>query len=188
MKLWWLAITCLYLNGLIKAIPLSNEGSLSSRCVPGWTFWGSHCYRFFSNHQMEWFDAERFCNQFGTIYEGAEDQLAHLVSIHSELENMFVRSLWEGVSETIHGHRRNCWIGLNDVRKEGDFVWSDRTTYDYFRWKIQQPNNKGGHQNCVALSDADSGTFMGGSWDDGRCTLVLPFMCKMLPVYIAPPR
>lgn len=147
-------------------------------CPSGWTFWGTHCYRYFSV-SLNWFSAERFCNQFGTIHEGSQDQLAHLVSIHSEVENIFIRSLWESLRNPDRVKER-CWIGLTDEVSEGDFLWSDQTVSDYTKWAHGQPNNNKGNQNCAALVRIDSGAFV-GSWDDGYCSLPLPFMCKMLP-------
>lgn len=152
-------------------------------CLPGWTFWGRDCYRYFNNLRLDWIAAEKYCNQFGTVHEGAEDQLAHLVSIHSEHENTFVRALWESLREP-SDDRQWCWIGYNDLATEGEFVWSDQSPPQFSKWGTGQPNSHGGDQDCGAIDTSGHGPNL-GSWDDGTCSSRLPFMCKMLPVHLS---
>ncbi|XP_071825674.1 echinoidin-like [Apostichopus japonicus] len=159
------------------------EGSgIEAHCPPHWTFWGQHCYRFFNNPQLDWVSAEQYCNQFGTVHDGGEDQLAHLVSIHSELENTFVRALWESLREPSTA-RKFCWIGYNEIAEEGSWVWTDQSPSKYEKWGSGQPNNSGGDQDCGALDTSGTGRYF-GAWDDGTCSSSLPFMCKVVPVFI----
>ena len=44
-----------------------------------------------------------------------------------------------------------CWIGLNDIKNEGIFVWSDGSGSFYRNWGYNQPNNDYGVGNCVSL-------------------------------------
>ena len=50
---------------------------------------------------------------------------ATLVSIHSNDENSFIKSLISGVG----------WTGLIKVHKGGQRGWSDATSYDYTNWR-----------------------------------------------------
>lgn len=170
---------------VLAAVPTcSADGKgFAALCLPGWTFWGRNCYRYFSNPRLDWISAEQYCNQFGTVHEGAEDQLAHLVSIHSEAENSYVRALWESLRDP-SSDRQWSWIGYNDVATEGEFVWSDQSPVQFSKWGNGQPNSSGGDQDCGAIDTSGTGEYLGG-WDDGTCTTRLPFMCKMLPVHIS---
>lgn len=58
-------------------------------------------------------------------WQGANDDCVgkggHLVSVHSDDENEFIRG--------------NYWIGLLKVHKGGQRHWSDGTPHDYDNWK-----------------------------------------------------
>ena len=56
------------------------------------------------------------------------------------------------------------WIGLNDIVKEGEFVWSDETPYDFKAWYKNEPNNWKGRENCTA-GDYRQATV----WNDAFC-------------------
>lgn len=159
--------------------PVKGGHGCGGLCPPHWTFWGRHCYRFFNNVRLDWRSAEQYCNQFGTVSDAGEDQIGHLVSIHSELENVFLRSMWDGLREPSSA-RQECWMGLNDIADEGTFKWSDESTTQYAKWGPGQPNSHGGNQDCGALDTTGTGIYFGG-WDDGTCSADLPFICKMLP-------
>ncbi len=62
----------------------------------------------------------------------AQAQGGHLASIHSEEEHNFI---WE----TFGG--QDLWIGFNDVAVEGEFVWSDGSSFDYSNFQPGDPNN-----------------------------------------------
>jgi len=74
---------------------------------------------------------------------------ANFVSINSAGENEFVSDLCGG---------ENCWIGLNDVVKEGDYKWSDGSSFDYSNWDSGEPNPSGSEDYIVINSK--------GKWHD----------------------
>ena len=122
----------------------------------------------FHNRRRSWRVAEMICN----------DEGGHLVSIHSQEEQDFVQGLVDSVDED----RYEYHIGLNDRQREGQWVWSDSTEFDFDAWKPGQPDNKGWFgQDC-----AQSGV-RGGSkkWTDRSCNWNWePFVCKRPADYV----
>ena len=64
------------------------------------------------------------------------------------------------------------WIGLNDVTKEGKFLWADGSHVTYTNWASNQPDNRKDYENCVEIA------VHGGSWKDTSCGRQLPFICE----------
>ena len=64
------------------------------------------------------------------------------------------------------------WIGLNDVTKEGKFLWADGSHVTYTNWASSQPDNRKDYENCVEIA------VHGGSWKDTSCGRQLPFICE----------
>ena len=65
-----------------------------------------------------------------------------------------------------------AWIGLNDRLKEGQYVWSDGTTFNssvFNNWANGQPDN---HRNedCVET--------MHGKWNDQSCSAERFYVCE----------
>jgi Lectin C-type domain len=81
------------------------------QCPSGWKEFEGHCYSP-QEGAARWTDAENECRKLG----------AHLISIHSEAEDDFVRSL----STT------NNWIGAN--YRSGAWQWSDGSGWNYSNW------------------------------------------------------
>ncbi|XP_044207430.1 galactose-specific lectin nattectin-like, partial [Thunnus albacares] len=140
-----------------------------SGCPPGWTQFGSRCFIFFRIARA-WTDAEvsdatktiiplftlRTCISAG----------GNLASIHSADENSFLRNLVIRVT----GHCLHTWIGGFDAVKEGTWMWTDGSRFDYRRWGTGEPNNVG-VENCIEMN------FRGSFWNDGRCSWTRPFVC-----------
>ncbi|HEX7860955.1 MAG TPA: flagellin [Verrucomicrobiae bacterium] len=59
------------------------------------------------------------------------------------------------------GSGANLWIGLTDENSEGNFQWVDGTAASFTNWMGSQPDNSGGNQDYVKLSDLAA-----GQWDD----------------------
>ena len=76
----------------------------------------------------------------------------NLTSIHSGEENDFVKSLAY--------YSDNTWIGGSDARHEGNWEWTDGSTWDYEYWLSDQPD--GGSQDSLAMDTSDSY----GRWRD----------------------
>ena len=61
--------------------------------------------------------------------------------------------------------RSGSWIGLNDIAKEGRYVWSDGSVNNYTNWNTGEPNN------WWNQSDEDCTVFrVSGTWNDLPCT------------------
>lgn len=45
------------------------------------------------------------------------------------------------------------WLGLEDMKKENIFEWSDGTEISYFNWEEGQPDDKEHGDNCVILNN-----------------------------------
>ncbi|XP_053174063.1 galactose-specific lectin nattectin-like [Scomber japonicus] len=114
-----------------------NSDEQVSRCPSGWTQFGSRCF-IFHRHGRTWNDAENLCISIG----------GNLASIHSADENAFLSDLIFRVS----GHRHHTWIGGYDAVKEGTWLWSDGSKFNYFRWYLREPNNHGGRENCIEMN------------------------------------
>jgi hypothetical protein len=78
-----------------------------------------------------------------------------MVSIHSAEENEFIRSYVQKQSHSIR-----VWIGLKRNITQG-FQWTNKSPFDYSKWRYNQPNNAGGFEHYVEmLIDRD------GVWND----------------------
>ncbi|CAG5122283.1 unnamed protein product, partial [Candidula unifasciata] len=80
-------------------------------------------------------------------------------------------------SDLINANKGVYWIGLNDRRTEGTYVWlDDRTKANFTRWNTGAPNNSNGNENCVVV-DSNKGD----RWDDLDCNTTNRFICQRLP-------
>ncbi|XP_031150862.1 galactose-specific lectin nattectin-like isoform X1 [Sander lucioperca] len=125
-------------------------------CPPGWTQFGSRCFSF-NFKGKSWVDAENFCKSKG----------GNLASIHSVEEYEFLRTFINQIS----GENRRTWMGGFDSVKEGEWMWSDGSTFDYKSWAPGQPDNTGGIEHCLEMNYQDK-------WNDYLCDKVLPFLCS----------
>uniref|UniRef100_A0A8C3MS90 Uncharacterized protein n=1 Tax=Geospiza parvula TaxID=87175 RepID=A0A8C3MS90_GEOPR len=103
---------------------------------------------------------------------------AKLASIHSWQENVFVYDL---VNSRVPGIPTDIWTGLNDLRQEGHFEWTDGSSYDYQYWDGSQPDD-GIHsipeeEDCVQIWYRHSSALR--SWNDNACGRAFPFVCKI---------
>lgn len=64
------------------------------------------------------------------------------------------------------------WIGLNDVKSEGNFLWPDGTHVTYTNWATSLSRNQNESHDCVRMM-VDK-----GAWDDTSCGKELPFVCE----------
>lgn len=61
-----------------------------------------------------------------------------------------------------------AWIGLNDLKEEGQFHWNDFSdAVQYTDWDIQQPNNRYGLQHCVTINHNQRRHHT--KWHDVKC-------------------
>ncbi|KAK6467278.1 macrophage mannose receptor 1-like [Huso huso] len=95
-----------------------------------------------------WTEAQQYCREYHT----------DLVSIKNAFENEEIVKKAQGMS---------FWIGLfNEPWK-----WSHQgDNYTFHNWNYGQPNNLGGDQNCVLMSNT-------GGWTDYDCNDQYSFFC-----------
>ncbi|KAF4088838.1 hypothetical protein AMELA_G00059320 [Ameiurus melas] len=101
------------------------------------------------------------------------DALAYCRASHTDLA--IIKSSDDMVQLQNEAQRQRfsleAWIGLyNDINS---WRWSfDNEPLGFEDWDLtlQQPNNRDGHEECVA-------TFQYGSWYDAPCDNVMPFVC-----------
>ncbi|XP_022106461.1 C-type mannose receptor 2-like [Acanthaster planci] len=139
-------------------------------CPPFWTRFGDNCYRFFGPPKT-WLAAEEHCQEFFT-----RNGQGHLASIHSSAENNLLIKMWETSlvpnEEFLGGH---VWLGFNDRSMEETFAWSDETHFHYEAWLDGQPDDAGGREDCGAFWRTHNRV----GWNDDRCEVTLPYLCKM---------
>ncbi|CAJ1084350.1 C-type mannose receptor 2-like [Xyrichtys novacula] len=106
-------------------------------CPAGWAQFGSACYIYYHS-AMAWADAEKFCTSIG----------GNLASVHSKDEYLYLRN---AVLRTT-GQHSTAWLGGYDAAKEGVWLWSDGSKFDFKFWAKGEPNNAGGHENCMEMN------------------------------------
>ena len=78
-------------------------------------------------YESSWIQAEAFAKSLG----------GHLASIEDQAED-----LWVYNNLTNGGHYKlDYWVGLNDVKTEGNFEWSSGEPVTYVNWGPGEPNN-----------------------------------------------
>ena len=65
-----------------------------------------------------------------------------------------------------------CWIGLNDLRAEGNFQWSDGSSFVYKNYSNNEPNDIHGQEDCIEINWWSNG------WNDLNCGRTLCYVCK----------
>nr|XP_025041736.1 C-type mannose receptor 2 [Pelodiscus sinensis] len=124
-------------------------------CEPSWQPFQSSCYRLVGE-KKSWQDAKKTCLRGG----------GDLVSIHTLSELEFVtKHIKQDVEE--------LWIGLNDLKLQMNFEWSDGTPVRFTYWHPFEPNNfRDSMEDCVTIWGPE------GRWNDSPCNQTLPSICK----------
>uniref|UniRef100_A0A8C1QTQ2 C-type lectin domain-containing protein n=1 Tax=Cyprinus carpio TaxID=7962 RepID=A0A8C1QTQ2_CYPCA len=131
--------------------------STGRKCPTGWEKLGPQCFKFFSDLKP-WADAEKHCLDLG----------GNLASIHDQRTNSFLKSFLKKCANAVP----RTWIGGHDATKNGVWFWSDGSQFDYCDWLTGEPNNLGGHENCVELAFGAE-----QRWNDASCDTPLSFIC-----------
>ncbi|XP_064329672.1 C-type mannose receptor 2 [Phalacrocorax carbo] len=124
-------------------------------CEPSWQPFQSNCYRLVGE-KKSWQEAKKTCLRSG----------GDLVSIHTLSELEFVtKQIKQDVEE--------LWIGLNDLKLQMNFEWSDGTPVRFTYWHPFEPNNfRDSLEDCVTIWGPE------GRWNDSPCNQTLPSICK----------
>lgn len=109
--------------------------------------YNGHSYKYFPG-SVTWEEADKICKSLG----------GYLVTITSEEENNFVYKLLD--------HNRDTWIGLNDARKNGKYVWVTKERTDYRKFGKEVNSGFKGKEKYFGFYDTRSG--YGKKWNDFR--------------------
>jgi hypothetical protein len=102
-----------------------------------------------------------------TASEGEAEELGGtLAIIRNAGEQEWVFSTFGAYGGTPHA----LWIGLHRKDSNGPFVWMDGSRNDYTDWYPTEPNNAGGHEDCVHMRSDPSAP---GSWNDQSCASIM---------------
>uniref|UniRef100_K7FSL5 Mannose receptor C-type 1 n=1 Tax=Pelodiscus sinensis TaxID=13735 RepID=K7FSL5_PELSI len=151
-------------KGLKESLEYS---SCWSECISGticcnqrWVPYSGHCYMIYRTPKI-WKDALSSCRKEG----------GGLASIHNIEEYSFT------VSQLGYKPTDELWIGLNDLRIEMYFEWSDGSPVTYTKWLREEPSNTNNRKkDCVIMKGED------GYWADDLCEKKLGYICKMKPL------
>ncbi|WP_436443539.1 galactose-specific lectin nattectin-like [Plectropomus leopardus] len=159
-SLFLIAVFCLASGLWIGANAQSDDFCCDDckQCPDGWTGFRDNCYKY--NHaKKDWADAERFC-----IGQGG-----NLASIHNKEELHFV----ENLIFTATNRNDQTFVGGHDTVKEGVWLWSNGSPFDYKGiWGKGQPSNGGSSksEHCLELN-------WNGAPNDVNCHVAKPFVC-----------
>ncbi|MCS6798371.1 MAG: MopE-related protein [Myxococcota bacterium] len=131
----------------------------SAGCPCDWHWNGTtgHAYLFCRGTHLAWALARDFCRMRG--YE--------LATIDDATENGWIA----GIAGLGPSSGARWWIGLNDLVREGEFVWSSGVRGTYRNWAMGQPNDWMMDEDCVVIADS-------GQWRDLDCDWSHPFVCE----------
>nr|XP_002125316.1 alpha-N-acetylgalactosamine-specific lectin-like [Ciona intestinalis] len=98
-------------------------------------------------------DAKLQCGYYGAT-----------LAVHAPKDRRIMKILEEHLTVLTE---QDYWIGLNDIQREGRFVWEDGTllTKSQENWYPTEPNNYGRGEDCVGGNHAGS-----LKWNDYRCS------------------
>ncbi|XP_069815822.1 macrophage mannose receptor 1-like [Dendropsophus ebraccatus] len=126
-------------------------------CPSSWIPYNGYCYHLV-HEKKTWQNAMLSCRK----------EEGDLVSLHNIEEASAVASQFQ------FGDAEYIWLGLNDLKTQLFFEWSDGSPVTYTTWQRGEPSHLIGIQeDCVALSTKD------GQWADKICEKLFPYICKM---------
>ncbi|XP_038058604.1 lymphocyte antigen 75-like [Patiria miniata] len=164
----WNDLFCWYPRNFLCSIPKGQAVITTPKptppqggdCYPGdstWSHLAPYCYKVY-NYWYDWHGANQMCHN--------DD--AHLVSIHSDDEQTFIKNRMT--------YSNNYWIGLkSNLTHPGDHLWEDGSPYDYINWQ-SQPDPGNGDKLCTVMIGEDSGNK--AKWESHNCGESGPFVCK----------
>ncbi|XP_038550313.1 galactose-specific lectin nattectin-like [Micropterus salmoides] len=116
-----------------------KSGDCPATCPTGWIPFGQNCF-LFQLGEMDWATAERFCTSLG----------GNLASIQTPEVYAVIRDLIFRSTNS----QKATWVGGYDAAKEGVWLWSDGSKWDFKGWAAGEPNNVGRNENCMHINFA----------------------------------
>ncbi|XP_077347036.1 macrophage mannose receptor 1 [Lithobates pipiens] len=145
-------------NATSSYIPPSDTEPIN--CPPTWIPYASYCYSLHKESKM-WKDAMVSCRK----------EEGDLASLHNIGDFGFVTSQFEFEGGEF------VWIGLNDLKTQLFFEWSDGTPVHHTVWQRGEPSHLTNKQeDCVALNTKE------GNLADKMCEKKFPYLCKRKPL------
>ncbi|XP_026223365.2 galactose-specific lectin nattectin-like [Anabas testudineus] len=132
-----LCLTCGLWTGANAQAKEQPEEDCCLRCPAGWTQFGDHCY-IFQFTPKDWADAETTCVAIA----------GNLAAVHTKEQYTFIKDMIKRST----GSDVETWIGGEDATKEGVWLWSDGSKFDFKLWPAGEPNNAGGAENCLEMN------------------------------------
>lgn len=90
----------------------------------------------------------------------------NLATVGDLVTNSFLRGLAPNAGDS--------WIGLNDLKAQGQYVWETGQPAAYLDWAPGQPDNWMNQERCVQLTDASAST----RWNDLNCASSKSYFCQ----------
>ncbi|EGW02050.1 Macrophage mannose receptor 1 [Cricetulus griseus] len=141
------------------------ESDIPTGCPSQWWPYAGHCYKIYREEKKIQRYALQACRK-----EGGD-----LASIHSIEEFDFI------FSQLGYEPQDELWIGLNDIKIQMYFEWSDGTPVTFTKWLRGEPSHENNRQeDCVVMKGKD------GYWADRACEQPLGYICKMASQAHAP--
>ncbi|XP_071655648.1 phosphatidylinositol phosphatase PTPRQ isoform X3 [Patagioenas fasciata] len=131
-------------------------------CSPGWVAFQSSCYRM-AQDSKPWKAAQQTCE--------TPSQGAHLLDIGNEEEHSFILSYLQTISQIIM-----LWTGLNDLKEEGQLLWTDGSPYLLKADISTLSMIPGNETDCYALQRDPTGP--GYFFTGFFCYIQLPYICE----------
>ncbi|KAJ1100755.1 hypothetical protein NDU88_005834 [Pleurodeles waltl] len=147
-------------NATTTAAIIPTVSGVPVNCPNSWLSYAGRCYRLYRDPKP-WEEALSACRK-----EGGD-----LVSVRHVEEHSFV------VSQLGYQPTDELWLGLNDLKIQMLFEWSDGVPVTYTKWLRGEPSHHNNRQeDCVAMTGEE------GLWGDNVCEKKLGYICKRKPL------
>ncbi|CAK8688435.1 unnamed protein product [Clavelina lepadiformis] len=188
-----------------NALCINTEGSFTCICKEGYTGDGVTCkglcegktseiikghkYMLFQR-RASYLEARRKCKDWG-LEMNVKGSLAKIEDMALQIcLNQMITS--EGVFnpddwlDLVSPYDRGVWIGGNDMKMEGDWLWEDGSKMPLpsdlgkmQNWGKLEPNNYGGNQDCaLSLLEDVNEDYTAGTWMDAECGFREFYFCQ----------
>jgi len=142
----------------------------------------------FDGTEPEWVqDSLIWISNFGANFDDAQEQCQSYGGRLYEPKSLeHNKMVWNFLKSKGRTEYRFHWIGINDIAREGVFVYGtfgEPIAFQHwgsFEYAGQQPSNSGGNQDCVAYVPSTNSLWQGPSdaWADLSCSSSYRFICE----------
>lgn len=127
-------------------------------CPTGWKALADQCYSF-NNTPLDWVSARAACGAVNATLASVSD---------SNVNSLLFSLVGAATNQSI------AWIGLNDMREQRYYVWSNNEEVVHTNWDVRQPPPlvTGETSRCVGINSQT------GGWRVADCSRRLPYFCR----------